>query len=65
MECYSIDHFIIENDHVVIGKRENLPIAFVPKTDKYIAIDGDDRKIPGYMETVIRFLGYDVRKLLL
>lgn len=63
MEFYCLNSFRKEKDYVIIGKKEDLPIAFVPETGKYIALDGDNRKNLGHMETILRFWGYDVKEL--
>lgn len=63
LEFYALQRFHKEQDYVVIGRREDLPIAFVMDTGKYIAIDGDNRRNLGYLETILRFWGYDVKRL--
>lgn len=64
LEFYPIERFQIEQDHVVIGKKETMPIAFLTDTHKYIALDGENRKNLGFMETIIRNWGYDAKELL-
>lgn len=63
LEFYPIERFQKEQDFVVIGRRGNLPIAFVVETQKYIILDGNNRKNLGYMETILRFWGYDAKEL--
>ncbi len=63
LEFYPMEYFQKENDHVVIGKKGDLPIAFLPDTVKYVALDGDSRKNLGSMETILRFWGYDAKEL--
>ena len=63
LEFYPIERFQKEHDFVLIGRRENLPIAFVVETQKYIALDGNKRENLGYLETILRFWGYDAKEL--
>ncbi len=67
LEFYPLERFQKEQGYVVIGKREDLPIAFVTDDGeydhKYIALDGSSRKNLGYMETILRFWGYDAKRL--
>lgn len=63
MEFYPIERFQKDQDLVIIGRKENLPIAFAVDTQKYIALDGNSRKNLGYMETILRFWCYDAKEL--
>ena len=63
LEFYALQQFHKEQDYVVIGRKEDLPIAFVTDTGKYITIDGNSRRNLGYLETILRFWGYDAKRL--
>ncbi len=63
LEFYPITHFRKEQDHVVIGKRENFTIAFETESDRYIALEDGNRKNLGHMETILRFWYYDAKEL--
>ena len=63
LEFYSLQRFQKEQDYVVIGRKDEMPIAFVIGTVKYIALEGNNRKNLGTMETILRFWGYDAKRL--
>ncbi len=63
LEFYPIAQFKKEQNYVVIGKRENTPIAFETESDRYIALEGGNRKNLGHMETILRFWYYDAKEL--
>lgn len=63
LEFYPIAQFKKEQDYVVIGERENTPIAFEIEKDRYIALEDGNRKNLGHMETILRFWYYDAKEL--
>lgn len=63
LEFYPIERFQIEQDLVIIGRQKGMPIAFAADTQKYVALEGNSRKNLGYMETILRFWGYDAKEL--
>ncbi len=63
LEFYPITRFRKEQDYVVIGKRENTPIAFETEKDRYIAIESGNIRNLGHMESILRFWGYDAKEL--
>lgn len=63
LEIYPLAQFKKEHDYVVIGKRENTPIAFETESDRYITFETDKRRNLGHMETILRFWYYDAKEL--
>lgn len=63
LEFYPLAQFKKEQDYVVIGKRENTPIAFKTESDRYIALETDKRRNLGSLETILRFWYYDAKEL--
>lgn len=63
LEFYSISQFKKEQDYVIIGERENTPIAFETESGRYISIEDGNRKNIGHMETILRFWYYDAKEL--
>ncbi len=63
LEFYPVAQFKKEQDYVVIGKRENTPIAFETESDRYITFETDKRRNQGHMETILRFWYYDAKEL--
>ena len=63
LEFYPLKKFKKEQDHVIIGKRENMDIGFLTENGRYIGIENGKRKILGQLETILRFWGYDAKEL--
>lgn len=65
MELNSPSDFQVKEDYVIIGCRQGSVIAFSLSDDKYILIDGKNRKNMGHIETILRFWIYDMQKVTL
>ncbi|MCR5517834.1 MAG: SecY-interacting protein Syd [Lachnospiraceae bacterium] len=63
LEFYPMKKYQKMQDYVVIGQREDLPIAFETDGNRYITIEGNKRRNLGSMETILRFWGYDAKEL--
>ncbi len=63
LEFFPITQFRKEQDHVVIGKRENALIGFLTENGRYIAVEDGKRRNLGQMETILRFWYYDAKEL--
>lgn len=63
MEFYPVAQFRKEQDYVVIGKKRNADVGFLIENGRYIAVESDNRKNLGYMETILRNWGYEAKEL--